>query len=180
MHEYPLSLQAIYDAAAKVGRDLQRSPEAVFDPCGLILQIPPIATFSWCTPDVAMTFASTGGDSVHYSYLNVPGADAKIIPIVMTLPANDEHNFVVAEGFEEFLGLGFHVGWFALEQVVYEPEAAVAYFRQHDPDEPPYKTIRMKAIRQELKIHHVPLDIERLAGLTKKYSSYLVVPDEPL
>ena len=37
-------------------------------------------------------------------------------------------NFVVAESFDEFLGAGYHVGWFALEQIAYHATEAEVYF----------------------------------------------------
>src|SRR5262245_49404076 len=80
---------------------------------------------------------------------------------------------------DEFLGLGYHVGWFGLEQIVYQPEAALAYFAQPDPDARECKSARMNFLRSHLSIRPVALSLERIARLTGKYSSFLVVPDEP-
>ena len=38
----------------------------------------------------------------------------------MTVPMSDQHSIVVAETLTEFLGLGYHVGWFSLEQLAYD------------------------------------------------------------
>jgi hypothetical protein len=97
----------------------------------------------------------------------------------MTLPAAERHNLVVAEDIDEFLGLGYHVGWFALEQVVYQPEWALAYFSQPDPAAPEYKSARMEFLRSGLGIRPVALSLERIAKLTERYASFLIVPDEP-
>ncbi|HET7833579.1 MAG TPA: hypothetical protein VFK88_11510 [Gallionella sp.] len=104
MHLIPTRLQQLYDAARRIGQHFDRSAEAIFDPCGLILQQPPVQGYYWCTPTSARTFASTGGDGVHYSYLQGPDIALDAAPVVMTMPANDQLNYVVAEGFDEFLG----------------------------------------------------------------------------
>lgn len=159
------------------------SAHDVFYPCGLILEIPPKrAGLYGCTPEKAMTFATTGGDGVHYSYLSSDELPPGVVPIVMTVPANfNDENVVLAESIDEFLGLGYHVGWFSLEQVVYEPEEAPDYFAQPDPDDDDYedKTARLEFLRSELGIKPVALSLKRIAKLTKRYASFLVVPDEP-
>jgi hypothetical protein len=158
------------------------SAHDVFDRCGLILEIPPKAGYYWCTPEKALTFATTGGDGVHYSHLSSDELPPGVVPVVMTVPANfnDELNVVLAESIDEFLGLGYHVGWFALEQVVYDPEWAPDYFAQPDPDDDDEdKTARLEFLRSELGIKSVALSLKRIAKLTKRYASFLVVPDEP-
>lgn len=68
--QIPAPLQTLYDAAAAMGPQFGLSPEAVFGDCGLRLEIPPVPGYiDWCTPRNVMTFATTGCDSVHYSYL---------------------------------------------------------------------------------------------------------------
>ncbi|WP_073467991.1 hypothetical protein [Rhizobacter sp. OV335] len=63
---------------------------------------------------------------VHYSYLAMPGLPEGIVPIVMTMPAVAQ-NFVVAESFDEFLGVGYRVGWFALKQITSHATEAEVY-----------------------------------------------------
>src|SRR5688500_1004029 len=135
MPPIPTRLQQLYDAARTIGQRFDRSAASVFDPCGLILQEPPRPSYYWCTPKSAVTFAITGGDGVHYSHLCLPDIAPNREPIVMTMPANDQLNYVVAEGFNEFLGLGFNVGWFALEQISYQPDWALKYFAAADDPE---------------------------------------------
>jgi hypothetical protein len=201
----PQCLEALYSAAAKAAqlfgppvdeerhrvaqttglwlpRATARTAEGVLDPCGLILEIPPKSAYYWCTPKEALTFACTGGDGVHYSYLSSDSLSPGVLPIVMTLPANDRHNYLVAESIEEFLGLGYHVGWFALESIAYEPDAAVQYFTQPEAETPALtdgKSALMEFLRAELDIQPVVLSLDRIAELTERYAQYLVVPDEP-
>jgi len=172
------------------------SASGVFDPCGLILEIPPKSGYYWCTPKEALTFACTGGDGVHYSYLSSDSLSPSVVPVVMTLPANDKHNFVVADSIDEFLGLGYHVGWFALEGIAYDPEEALQYFAQAGSDCPDYRSValqslgiernapdskstRLEFLRSHLSIQPVSLSLDRIAELTERYASYLIVPDDP-
>jgi hypothetical protein len=179
MQSIPPRLQKLYDAAALIGSRFDRSLEAVLDPCGLILEKPPRENYYWCTPRTAKTFASTGGDGVHYSYLQISEASSGATLIVMTMPANDQLNFVVAENFDEFFGLGYHVGWFALEQIAYSPEWARLYFANEDPEARDEARARLAALRSELGIRYIPLNIQRIEMLTSRYGHYLQVPAEP-
>jgi hypothetical protein len=88
-------------------------------------------------------------------------------------------NHVIAESFDEFFGLGFHVGWFALEQAFYEPESAVAYFSSPDADADEYKDAALCYLRTQLDIAYVPLQHERISALTMKYAQYIVTPPLP-
>jgi hypothetical protein len=126
-----------------------------------------------CTPKGALTFARTGGGGVHYSYLPGLNEDTSREPIVMTMPAMWPPNYVVAEGFEEFLGIGFYVGWFAIEQVIYEPDWAAEYFAKEDLDQHEDVRARLAMLRKAMKVKHVPLSAKRVAHLTEKYSARL-------
>jgi hypothetical protein len=97
----------------------------------------------------------------------------------MTMPANDQLNYVVAEGFDEFLGLGFNVGWFALEQIAYQPSWALEYFAANDTEVDDDKRIRLAALRRELQIGYAPLSLQRITALTERYEAHLRVPAEP-
>jgi len=179
MPTIPHAVQALYKAAEIAAKRFGSSTEAVFDPCGLILNSPPLQGHYWCTPDTAFTFASTGGDGVHYSYLDLPNLNGESGPIVMTLPANDQLNYVVAETLDEFLGLGFYAGWFALEQIAYDPDWALEHFSSPDDEGDETQQERLKFLQDVLGIRHVPLDLERIDALTGKYADYLQVPLEP-
>ncbi len=97
----------------------------------------------------------------------------------MTIPSADQCNYVVAEDFSEFFDLGYYVGWFSLEEAIYEPDEASEYFGKVDPDDPDYKVIRMNLLRKELGIRPKKLSMNRISELTEKYASFLVVPNEP-
>jgi hypothetical protein len=174
----PPRLQDLYAVAANVAEELGSSPEAVFDPCGLLLEIPPRNQGYWATPKTAFTFADTGGDGVHYSYFVDSRLPPGVVPIAMTVPMKfDRPNVIVADTFDEFLGLGYHVGWFSLDELLYHPEEAVEYFTQPDPDDWPDKTALMEILRTRMNIRPVALLLERTEALTRQYASLLPEPD---
>lgn len=72
------------------------------------------------TPDNSVTFARTGGDGVHFGLLCLDHTNTADWPVVMTVPTNfDNPRVVVGATLHEFLCLGYHVGWFPIEQVSY-------------------------------------------------------------
>ena len=78
------------------------------------------------TPINSATFASTGGDGVHFGFLFGGEFDVVEAPIVMTVPMNfDLPNVIVGSNLEEFLSLGCRTGYFSLEQIVYDPNDTI-------------------------------------------------------
>lgn len=72
------------------------------------------------TPRNSLTFASTGGDGVHYGLLVDRAAPGNDSPVVMTVPMADEPNRIVGSNLRDFLGLGLTSGYFVLEQLQYD------------------------------------------------------------
>ena len=172
----PAPLQALYDAAAAIGPRFDLSAEAVLDYCGLLLEIPPVRDYiDWSTPRNVLTFATTGGDSVHYSYLRDASFAEGVCPIVMTMPAASGINVVLAESFNEFFSLGYYVGWFSLEQLVYQPEWAEKYFSAPNPDFSELSADTLDFLRQSLQIQAAPPRLERLRELHEKYHGLLQI-----
>jgi hypothetical protein len=176
--EIPPRLQDLYTIAATLGKELGRLPEGVLDPCGLLLEIPPRRYDYDSTPKTALTFAKTGGDGVHYSYFVDSSLPSGVMPIAMTVPMHfDQPSVIVADTFDEFFGLGYHVGWFSLEQLVYVPDETAEYLAQPDPDDCPDKTMLMEILRARLGIRPVALLLELTEALTRQYASFLPKPD---
>ncbi len=75
------------------------------------------------TPINSVTFATTGGDDVHFGLVAIERKYSDLSPIVMTVPmAGDnpkETNFVVGESLHEFLRLGCVHDFFDLEKLAY-------------------------------------------------------------
>lgn len=175
----PDPLIRLHEVAIAAAEEFQSSADSVFDPCGLLLEMPPIEGCYWCTPTNAVTFASTGGDGVHYSYLKDFDSSDDRLPIIMTLPCADENNVIIAESFEEFFNLGYYVGWFSLEQLVYQEERAIAYFSGLDDEPSDYAEARLDYMRQALKIRPVPPQMARFNLLNERYLGLLNIPVLP-
>ena len=85
---------------------------------GLILT-PKLPTGGYhCTPTNSRTFAGTGGEGVHFSFLGQPSEINKESPVIVTIPVAFDHpNFIVGENLFDFLCFGMYRGFFALEQL---------------------------------------------------------------
>ena len=56
---------------------------------GLLLHSKSARTAYWCTPVNVVTFASTGGDGVHFSLLDLGDGAGDSSPVVMTVRVAD-------------------------------------------------------------------------------------------
>jgi hypothetical protein len=92
-----------------------------FDNIGLNVGdgIPEGTGLYWCSPINSKCFAGTGGEGVHFSFLcEEDDFDFDNLPVIVTIPGGlDGANFVVGANLYEFLCLGCHRGFFALEQL---------------------------------------------------------------
>jgi hypothetical protein len=85
---------------------------------GLILHSKPKRWDYWCTLKNVLTFASTGGNGVHFSFVVLEDEVTEQSPVVVTIPmAFDQPNFICGESLFDFLCLGVNRGYFALEQL---------------------------------------------------------------
>jgi len=161
--------------AGELAREMGTTVEMVFEPIGLMLQ-PEGSRFDyWCTPTNSVTFAGTGGDGVHFGRL-LPDAGA-VVPVVMSVPTNDVANLVVAADFMGFLRLGYHRGFFALEQFVYDWEDAVEIHSRPDVDQERQERLLLEPLRAEFALEP-PADIAAsIKAADEAHSNRLVVPD---
>lgn len=84
--------------------------------------------YGHCTPANCVTFAHTGGEGVHFSFLLDDGAVNERCPVVVTCPCLSGGTYVVGEGLHEFLCLGHYRGYFGLEQLAFYPELTMEVF----------------------------------------------------
>jgi hypothetical protein len=145
--------------------------------CGLELVRPLHNIGYFCTPKNSLTFATTGGDGVHFGIINGKNLKGNIGPIVMTVPMAQRNNVVVAEDLEEFFSIGYYVGWFALEQIVYDLEDTIAYFSKPDEEMEKKGLLFLEIIRKELTFNHIPLSKQRLNELERKYFDRLEISE---
>jgi hypothetical protein len=78
------------------------------------------------TPRNCRTFAHTGGEGVHFSLLVRDGRICEESPVVITIPLLE--SLVVGETLFDFLCLGRHRGYFALEQLAYDRALTLKVF----------------------------------------------------
>lgn len=114
-----------------LAQSLGNNPASCFDcsSVGLILE-PDIGRYGYdATPLNADTFATTGGDGVHFNFLILESQSAAEAPIVMTVPmaADENCNIIVGEDLIDFLSLGCRFGYFALEQLAYDRDGTIAH-----------------------------------------------------
>ncbi|MCA0456752.1 MAG: hypothetical protein LCI00_22455 [Chloroflexi bacterium] len=81
----------------------------------------PLTTWKYsCTPINSSTFASTGGDGVHFGLLDIDGEVRDESPVCMTSPmsaSESQDNIIVGSNLHEFLCLGSEFGFFHLENL---------------------------------------------------------------
>ncbi len=125
------------------------------------------------TPKNSETFATTGGDGVHYSLLtnDIGLADKKVV--IMTVPMMDK-NIILADSLDEFLGLGYYNGWFPLEQLVYNFNDAIDYYSNPDKSLTLQQNNFLDFMRTEFDIVHTPLTKKRLEILEIIYTDKLI------
>ncbi len=89
-----------------------------FDHLGLHL-LPELEKWEYFfTPRNAWAFAHTGGNGVHFSFLESDGSITESSPVVITIPSpNGLPNYIVGENLYDFLCFGIYRGYFALEQL---------------------------------------------------------------
>lgn len=146
------------------------------DYCG-IEPIRPLEHFGYfCTPKNSLTFAATGGDGVHFGFLDKDRLHQG--PIVMTVPMSEPFNVIVAEDLEEFFSIGYYVGWFSLEQLVYNAEETIEYFSKPDEEFDEKENRFLELIRSKMNLKYQPLTKSRLEELKVRYFD-LVEISEP-
>ena len=147
---------------------------------------PDQSRYDWCTPKNCRTFASTGGNGVHFSLLLL-GA-GKPTPAVVTNPGSGMGlSHVVGETLYEFLCLGSLRGFFALEQLQYNRDLTEMVFTDptwvpsekwhHSagfvPDEEDREVLDY--LTRRLSLRHWA-DPKRFQELDKKYAPALIHP----
>lgn len=152
-----------------------------FDPIGLILISRPHCWEYWCTPSNSITFATTGGDGVHYGLLDIGQGFSDESPVVMTVPCCDTPNTVVGANLFEFLRLGCCAGYFTLEQLIYQRDEQLTLLDSHQPDpeanEDGPRLLRL--VRERLHLAPWPSHSERLAELHETYFRHIIAATEP-
>lgn len=152
----------------------------MFESVGLILVTPRREEY-WCTPTNSVTFATTGGDGVHFGWVDLPGRPIDAAPIVMTVPMADTPNLIVGQDVREFLCLGCRYGYFALEGLVHDPDGTLAEIatNQIDPERSDDDVALLTMLSTEFDLAPWPDPARRLQDLQVRYLPMLEVPPPP-
>ena len=112
----PVTFERLWAIAHQQTRSTAIPAQDAFLSIGLRLDTAQQPWQYYCTPKNVKTFASTGQDGVHYSFLSLASSALSESPVVMTVPMNfHNQNIVVAENLYEFLCLGCRTGYSNLE-----------------------------------------------------------------
>lgn len=192
-------LWSLADAeAARTGGE----PSLMFEPIGLWFDHSLRNAGYLTTPLNSSTFANTGGDGVHYGLLHVEGEVKDNCPVVMTVPMAGE-DVIVGADLHEFLCLGCELGYFPLEQLVYDRDGMIrtlahpdevwehryrddeVFFRSNpDRRDEMGRSLRreqdlLKLLCTEFQLKPWDCLEERLSELQEKYLSLLELPPQP-
>jgi hypothetical protein len=116
-----VTFEQLWAIANREAQRIGEMPNDVFLPIGLRLDIPAKPWDYYCTPTNVKTFASTGCNGIHYSFLE--SSSLSELPVVMTVPANYSNpnpNVIISENLHEFLCLGSKASYIGLEELSYE------------------------------------------------------------
>lgn len=176
-----LKLQDVWNLSDRFADERGVGTNHLFEECGLKLERRPHRWEYFCTPRNSITFADLGLDGTHFGFLILEGLPQESQPIVMTVPMNDRQNYIIAESLEEFLGLGYYVGWLALDQIAFGPDKlkVETYFSQRNLEFSPEQEEMLVFIRDGLQLRHVPLSFARLTGLDEKFGRLIDDGEEP-
>lgn len=153
-----------------------------FDPIGLILHGKVERASYWCTPKNSITFASTGGDGVHYGLLDVGQGYVDESPVVMTVPMCDNPNTIVGSDLLDFLALGCRQGYFSLEQLIYQREAMLAVLDsgQYDVEAEENEIQHLETISRRFSLRPWKDHAIRLHELEREYHNLVRADTEPM
>ena len=143
-----------------------------------------------CDPENKITFADTGVDGDHYSFVLLDEIPFEDSPIVMTSPTNFgetyfDDNLIVGENLSEFLALGCSLGYFNLpdllgeagieriESFAWDPD----YIHLDDPQDNESFKLLLDHIRSEFSISPWIEYRERLATLQRMFFDKLIIKD---
>jgi hypothetical protein len=129
----------------------------------------------WCTPVNSVMFASTGGDGVHFSLIDVGSGFGERSPIVMTVPMSADPNWIVGEDLLDFLSLGLDGGYFVLGSFAYGADWDIEVRGSAGPSLLPL----LEDLAERFGLRPWENVAERLRVLDRRYRDALVLGDLP-
>jgi hypothetical protein len=175
-----ITFKQLWAIANRESQRIGETPDDIFLPVGLRLEIPVKPWEYYCTPTNVRTFASTGCDGVHYSFLELSSSSE--LPIVMTVPANygnPNPNVIISENLYEFLCLGSKASYIGLEELSYE-NGELSFLKSVDYAEflSNEQIDFLDILISEFSLHPWSVLEERISCLQSKYLDLLQLRDQ--
>ena len=143
--------------------------ESLLGQVGLML-LEPQRGYCEQTPSNLVTFAETGGGSVHFGFWDDGNGIRTSTPVAIVVPEM-AHTEVVAKDFDEFLSIGCINGWKLLEMLAYkERSEALEIYSSPEPRSElnwPQKENLLTAIRKDLSIVWKPINLTNKVSPTR-------------
>lgn len=93
----------------------------------------------WCTPTNSLSFGGTGGDGAHFSFLITDRTITDKTPVIISVPdyfgEPQDDNVVLGRGFEDFVRLGLHCGYFSMARFAFNADDALIHYARTDWDD---------------------------------------------
>jgi hypothetical protein len=136
----------------------------------------------WCSPTNVATFAQTGGDGAYYSFLVHAQRIDPDSPVILTIPDNfgepEDANLIVGDGFRNFVRFGLRRGYFAMSQLAFNREQALAdYATEGDWPEDREKEI-LKLIADSLNLTPLAYTADEFESLQARFRHKLTFKPE--
>jgi len=129
--------------------------------------------YDWCTPKNCWTFATTGGDGVHFSLLERDGAIADDSPVVVTQPAEMGQSWIVGDKLHDFLCFGASWGFGPFETIGPHWRPTRSWRKSWTPQEEQQRVLDLLIQRFRLKPWG---DAKRFRALQETYLKELALP----
>jgi len=172
-----------FDAFARKNFPLPRHFDPGVGSLGLILSKLGDDRYDWCTPINCLSFARTGGNGVHFSFLTLDDEHVCQVPVIMTNPGGgDGRSWIVGSDLHDFLSFGYHCGYFVMEQLAYSLEKTLATFVSPESPEADKDLLMseenapvMKAMRERLGLKPWK-NVDHFHELQDKFAGQLKYP----
>lgn len=176
-----VNFDRLWAIANREARQINETTNEVFLPIGLRLEIPIKPVGYYCTPLNVKTFAGTGCDGVHYSFLEMSDRPLSDSPVIMTVPANyhEQQNVVIGENLYDFLCLGCRAGYSVLEEFSWsngqlEPLRSKSYADHLDRQQ----IDLLEILTQEFSLEPWSDLEDKIISLNSTYLSHLMINTE--
>ncbi|CAB4541502.1 unannotated protein [freshwater metagenome] len=182
MVDVPRDLRTLWRLTGADPFDPAADWNTMFESVGLILYALPRREEYWCTPINSITFATTGGDGVHFGWVTLPGRPVDDAPIVMTVPmAETTTSVIVGRDLREFLSLGCRFGYFTLDALVHDPAGTIDEIEANrvDPDRSDDERALLDLLTSEFGLAPWHDPARRMGELQVEYLKLLEIPPSP-